>query len=220
MTVSFSDPWVYIVLLGLAALVYALFIPERKAAAQAKAGANHELEATLEQYMADIEQENGELIDLVSQMKQEFVSKQLAQQEQIAELRQRVLEVELAAREQTFAVKPISTAAPALDQAGQDSGQKTSNVVAFEVTLSELNEAAVQTAAAQTVAEEAVLDSAEPIVEPQQEPQVPELVRDRYPQLFELYSSGKSIDSITKTLGIPRGEVQLILQLAKREESQ
>lgn len=213
---SFSDPWVYIVLLGLAALVYALFIPERKAAAQAKTGANHELETTLEQYMSDIEQENSELIDLVSQMKQDFVSKQLAQQEQITELRQRVIEVELASREQTSAAGGISTYASALDEVGMD---PVPDVVVSEVVLSELSDAAIQTAAALTVSEKIVQDSAEYIVEPEQGPQVPELVRDRYPQLFELYSSGKSIDSITKTLGIPRGEVQLILQLAKREES-
>ncbi|WP_227011487.1 hypothetical protein [Paenibacillus lutimineralis] len=217
MTVSFSDPWVYIVLLGLAALVYALFIPERKAAA--KTGANHELEATLEQYMSDIEQENSELIDLVSQMKQDFVSKQLAQQEQIIELRQRVIEVELASREQTSAAGGNSTSASALDEVELDHVQKTLDVVVSEAALSELSDAVIQTAAALTVAEEIVQDSAESIIEPEQGPQVPELVRDRYPQLFELYSSGKSIDSITKTLGIPRGEVQLILQLAKREES-
>lgn len=216
---SFSDPWVYIVLLGLAALVYALFIPERKAAAQAKTSANHELEATLEQYMSDIEQENSELIDLVSQMKQDFVSKQLAQQEQITELRQRVIEVELASREQTSAAGGTSTSASALNEVGLDPVQETPDVVVSEVALSELSDAAIQTAAAMTVAEEIVQDSAESIIEPEQGSQVPELVRDRYPQLFELYSSGKSIDSITKTLGIPRGEVQLILQLAKREES-
>ncbi|MNC80265.1 hypothetical protein D3C75_1330060 [compost metagenome] len=43
--------------------------------------------------------------------------------------------------------------------------------------------------------------------------------RDRYPELFELYGKGKSIDMIAKTMGLQRGEVQLILQLAKKEES-
>nr|WP_285860131.1 MULTISPECIES: hypothetical protein [Paenibacillus] len=169
--------------------------------------------------MSDIEQENSELIDLVSQMKQDFVSKQLAQQEQITELRQRVIEVELASREQTSAAGGTSTSASALNEVGLDPVQETPDVVVSEVALSELSDAAIQTATALTVAEEIVQDSAESIIEPEQGSQVPELVRDRYPQLFELYSSGKSIDSITKTLGIPRGEVQLILQLAKREES-
>ncbi|MNJ40883.1 hypothetical protein D3C77_357880 [compost metagenome] len=42
---------------------------------------------------------------------------------------------------------------------------------------------------------------------------------ERYPELFELYDQGKSIDMIAKAVGIQRGEVQLILQLAKKEES-
>ncbi|HEY4390602.1 MAG TPA: hypothetical protein VGN02_04570, partial [Paenibacillus sp.] len=146
---SFSDPWIYIVLLGLAAFVYALLLPERKSAAQAKTGANHELEATLEQYMSDIEQENGELIDLVAQMKQDFASKQLAQQEQIVELRQRVIEVELASREQTSVVGKIANSAPVIEVAGEDSVQETPATVISEEARSQMSYTAFQTAAAQ-----------------------------------------------------------------------
>lgn len=56
-----------------------------------------------------------------------------------------------------------------------------------------------------------------PLPEEAEPPQ--EQVRDRYPELFELYGKGKSIDMIAKTMGLQRGEVQLILQLAKKEES-
>jgi len=217
---SFSDPWVYIVLLGLAAFVYALLLPERKSAAQAKASVNHELEATLEQYMSDIEQENSELIDLVAQMKQDFASKQLAQQEQITELRQRVIEVELTTREQTsVVVGQIATTTPVLEVAGVDPVQETPATVILEGAHSQMGSLDIQTVAALAAAQEVAFEATEPIAEPEPEPQAPESVRDRYPQLFELYSKGKSIDSIVKTLGIPRGEVQLILQLAKREES-
>ncbi|GMK48074.1 DUF6115 domain-containing protein [Paenibacillus glycanilyticus] len=40
----------------------------------------------------------------------------------------------------------------------------------------------------------------------------------RYPDLFDLYNQGKSIEAIAKKLGMNKGEVQLILQLAKQEE--
>lgn len=44
-------------------------------------------------------------------------------------------------------------------------------------------------------------------------------IKLRYPQLFELYEEGKSLDFIAKKTGMQRGEIQLILQLAKQEES-
>jgi DNA-binding NarL/FixJ family response regulator len=43
-------------------------------------------------------------------------------------------------------------------------------------------------------------------------------VKSRYKEVFELYDSGKSIEYIAKKLGTNKGEVQLIIQLAKREE--
>ena len=44
-------------------------------------------------------------------------------------------------------------------------------------------------------------------------------IKSRYAELFDLYEQGKSIDMIAKTTGLQRGEVQLIIQLAKQEES-
>lgn len=44
-------------------------------------------------------------------------------------------------------------------------------------------------------------------------------IKRRYTALFEMYEAGKSMDMIAKSTGMQRGEVQLILQLAKQEES-
>lgn len=44
-------------------------------------------------------------------------------------------------------------------------------------------------------------------------------VRERYKPLFELYDSGKSIEYIARKLGKNKGEVQLIISLARQEES-
>lgn len=205
---SFGDPWIYIVLLGAAALVYALFLPERKAAVQTKSDtAREDLEATLEHYMAEVEKENEELIDLVTQLKQDFTSKQLAQQEQIVELRQRLGVVELAAKQSQTDLETL----------GASLHEKTStNVSAMTVSepVTDLSETSSEN---QQDGKVLTKESDVPVsVEP--EPAT-ELVRDRYPELFDLYTKGKSIDMIAKTIGIQRGEVQLILQLAKREES-
>lgn len=43
-------------------------------------------------------------------------------------------------------------------------------------------------------------------------------VRNRYGDLFQLHNDGKSIEYIAKKLGMNKGEVQLILTLARRED--
>ncbi|SDE68951.1 hypothetical protein SAMN04488542_101399 [Fontibacillus panacisegetis] len=200
---SFGDPWFYIVLLGLAVVVYAMLIPSRKSTTAPVNNGIGELETTLEQYMSEIEKENDELIDLVAQMKQDFASKQLAQQEQIVELRKRMIEVEQVSRNNTTigkAVEHIAEAAPAM---------KTSYAV----------EEAVIPVSSDVIEQLAVLaaDQPHPDHSADLDTKAPESVRDRYPELFDLYEKGKSIDMIAKTIGIQRGEIQLILQLAKRE---
>lgn len=54
-----------------------------------------------------------------------------------------------------------------------------------------------------------------------EEPQAPEpmTIRHRYAELFELYEQGKSTESIARKLGMNKGEVQLIIQLARQEEA-
>ena len=43
-------------------------------------------------------------------------------------------------------------------------------------------------------------------------------IRDRYAELFALHAQGKSVEAIARQTGMNKGEVMLILQLAKREE--
>lgn len=43
-------------------------------------------------------------------------------------------------------------------------------------------------------------------------------IKERYHDVFHLHNQGKSIEYISKKLGINKGEVQLIIQLSKQEE--
>jgi DNA-binding NarL/FixJ family response regulator len=43
-------------------------------------------------------------------------------------------------------------------------------------------------------------------------------MKQRYSELFQLHEQGKSVEYIAKKLGLNKGEVQLIIQLAKQEE--
>ncbi|ANS74026.1 hypothetical protein AWM70_05110 [Paenibacillus yonginensis] len=192
------SPWVYIVLLGAAAILYGWMQPKIRKQPTAVGGQAADVEETLEQYMAEMERDNEEIISLIADMKQETLSKQLSQQEQIVELRQRLQNYER-------------------------------QHLVLETRLEQLEKSAAGvagTSGGRNVAEG--LKPAAGIV-PQPEPQAIEqpaetqppqpTVRERYPELFDLYDQGKSIDTVAKATGMARGEVQLILQLAKREES-
>lgn len=185
--VDFS-PWVYIVLLGVAAVLYGWLMPTRKGMAASKGDNISDVEITLEQYMAEIERDNQEIVELIGQMKQDTAAKQLAQQEQVTELRQRLMDNE----------RYISMLENRLQQ--------------LENNTSSLH----LLAAASAVPVQPVEVAEDP---PAEEFYAAPNVRERYAELFELYDQGKSIDVVAKQTGMARGEVQLILQLARREES-
>lgn len=208
---SFGDPWFYIVLLGAAALVYAMLLPGRTSNAEPQRKSAGELEATLEQYMSEIERENEELIHLVAQMKQDISSKQLAQQEQIVELRHRLGDVENSARYQLSRLELLEQASASKESQGQ--ATLTEAAPPAGEPMNEANPLVIE--------EIPVEPSAAAVSEADLEAAAggTDSVKERYPELFDLYAKGKSLDMIAKTTGIQRGEVQLILQLAKREES-
>lgn len=189
--------WIYIVLIGAVAIVYGFLLPKaRNVAATAQSMATvDKVEDTLEHYMAEIEKENEEIIDLVSKIKQESTAKQLALQEQLTEMRQRLIQLE---QKPDPVIMPSPVATMQNPAYTQSQGTGTQGDA--------LRESAARMAQ----------QYSEPVVEEQ--PDTTERIQDRYQELFALYENGKSIDTIAKTVGLQRGEVQLILQLAKQED--
>lgn len=190
------EPWVYIVLVGTVAIVYALKLPARAKEDSADQKSLKETEAALELYMADIERENDKMLQLVSSIKTQSQNNRTALQEdinglrvQMAELQKNsmLLEARLSAEEKGLLQLTASYAGKPGQPPEEGSG------------------AAAAAGAA-----------AEP---PEAKTKPVSSVKLRYPRLFELHEQGKSIDSIARTAGLQRGEVQLILQLAKQEES-
>ncbi|WP_234489609.1 MULTISPECIES: hypothetical protein [Paenibacillus] len=193
------EPWLIVVILGAAALVYAMMLPKRKEEQSQQGSVVKQVEATLEQYMAEIENENVELVELVSQMKQDMAAKQLSQQEQLSEMRQRLVSLEQQVAQQD---------ARLLQMESLPAGQATvSRETAAAVEPGAFLEPAAGADSEGQNGTESTL--------PEQQPSI----RERYPELFELYDTGKSIDAIGKMTGMHRGEIQLILQLAKQEET-
>ncbi|MDQ1233688.1 urocanate hydratase [Paenibacillus sp. SORGH_AS306] len=192
--------WIYIVLIGAVAIVYGFLLPKaRNVAATAQSMATvDKVEDTLEHYMAEIEKENEEIIDLVSKIKQESTAKQLALQEQLTEMRQRLIQLEQ--KPDPVIMQPVAQPIPPTQNPSYMPSQGTGT------QGDALRESAARMAQ----------EHSEPIVE--QQADTTERIQDRYQELFALYKNGKSIDTIAKTVGLQRGEVQLILQLAKQED--
>ncbi|MCQ4087217.1 hypothetical protein [Saccharibacillus sp. JS10] len=186
-----NDAWLYVVLLGAAAVIYAFLIPKSKTANQPLGNERmvREVEKTLEQYMAEMEKENDDLVNLLVQIRQETGAKQSALQEQLADMRGRLADMEKTSGKHEAKIEQLSSADLRIAQ-----------------------QAAVQLR--NELLEKAVTAPPEPEVLPEPE----DSVRQRYPQLFELHDQGKSVDAIAKVVGLQRGEIQLILRLAKREE--
>ncbi|MFC3746321.1 hypothetical protein [Paenibacillus sp. GCM10012306] len=188
------QPWGYIVLVGAVTIVYALIMPARaREGKKTKQQSLKETEAALELYMADMERENEELVQLVTSIKQQSQNNQATLTEQIKDLQ------------------------GALSEQQEHSKQLEARMNAEAETVRQLATSIENQAVIQTTT---IANSIEHVeAPPEAKPKPVSSIKLRYPRIFELHEEGKSIDSIAKTAGLQRGEVQLILQLAKQEES-
>lgn len=190
------QPWVYIVLVGAVAIVYALILPARARQGKTEKQGLKEIETALELYMADIERENNELVQLIGSLKQQSQSNQTALQEQLNELRGQFTELQKSSHQLEARM------------AAEEKG-----LLQLAVSYGNSSSTAAATVEGSVPRNDSHLEQAKEKSKPVSS------IKLRYPRLFELHEQGKSIDSIAKTAGLQRGEVQLILQLAKQEES-
>lgn len=195
------SPWLSVVLLGVAVFGFAWLSPKAKPGDDAGPSAD----AAYDRLLEDLETENRELVDAVAQFKQE-------QDETVNRLVKQIVELERQ-------MKQLSEQSPA-------SGTTVTYVAAVPPA------AAAQTAAArpdsadrqegpippapQAAAPSAPLGSSEA----EESRYQPTSVRERYAELLTLHHKGRSVEQIAKSVGMNKGEVQLILQLARREEDQ
>jgi len=185
------DPLWYIVIIGAAAILYAFMIPrQRKQQTGNQSEIVREVEETLEHFMDEIDQDNKELVQLVTQMKQDFVTQQNVLGHRMEQLEHRCqqLELQLGQQSQQWMTQQQSAIAEEIKQPVESSLPITIPIVEQQVT------------------------------EPEP-PMEDASIKGRYAEVFALYEDGKSIDMISKKTGIPSGEIQLILQLSKQEAS-
>jgi hypothetical protein len=190
-----DQPWVLIVLVGLVLIVYARMQPSSKSDKGSPGVNMKELEETMEHFAAELEEQNQALIGMFAETKKEHAV-------QTAKLTARIEALEKHNQHQQQELLRLSYALeqqPKLTAAVEKGAILTSNTEAALVTQP-IN---VPTAVEQTPV------TPEPATES---------IKQRYGTLFELYDQGKSIEMIAKKLGMNKGEVSLIIQLAKQEE--
>ncbi|TLS49822.1 hypothetical protein FE782_22720 [Paenibacillus antri] len=216
------DMWMIVALLGLVIILYASMLPRTPERKPVQEDFLDSVGDTLQQFAEEIESENKELIRMVGEMKREHeqrTGKLLARIEQ--------LEKHSAASEERRppAAPPQSaTATPAAAPRPFAAGVAP-ELPPPPLRTDRLRPESVTHAAAES--RPTPVDAAAPRDPDLEDKPVPEpasrfadTVKSRYKELFDLHDSGKSIEHIAKKLGKNKGEVQLIIGLAKQEEPQ
>ncbi|OXM16012.1 hypothetical protein [Paenibacillus herberti] len=190
------QPWHYIVLIGALVLVWSnLLSRKRKAGEQAEGkapGAGLQgMELALEQFMENMEESQRHLTGIVVASKEQEREEAERKEARIAELEKqcRLLQQELEGQAALIASASATVVA----------GELTSGVPAEGNSM-----AATAIEATEDV-------EAPPAVKPG--------IRERFEPLFQLHEQGCSVEQIAKKLGMNKGEVMLIQQLARQEES-
>lgn len=189
-----DQPWVLVVLFGLVLIVYAKIMPKSKDQGSAARPMMNEIEETMEHFAAELEEQNQALIEMFAETKKEYAL-------HTAKLTNRI---------------------EALEKLSQ---QQQQELVKLGYTLEQLPKQQLSAQDAQLAAKAAASHAGdterkqEAHVEPQEASKPAAMhIKERYHSLFELYDQGKSIDFIAKKLGMNKGEVNLIVQLAKQED--
>ncbi|WP_282941848.1 hypothetical protein [Paenibacillus sp. RC67] len=188
------QPWVYIVLVGLVFIVYATLVPKVSTSSSKAAPSINEIEQTMEHFAGELEEQNEALIRQLADIKKD-------NEVHHARLSSRIeaLEYQFAHSNQEFLKLGL-----AYEELQKKLDQR------MDTGISGFRESA---AAQQEDMQDQTTEDAEI-----QHEESGMNIRSRYAELFELYEQGKSIDSIAKKMNMNKGEVNLILQLARQEE--
>lgn len=187
-----SEPWVIVVLLGAVVLLYAVLLPNQRPKAELSEEVLDSVGDTLQHFVEEIEQENKELVRVVGEMKREHEQRATA-------LMRRIEQLEQKPAPQFTSEQPPKEASVFSASAAAAAPQRSLSPIASSRDKS-LEEADKQE---EPAAEAAVRNNG---------------IRTRHEEVFHLYDQGKSMEYIAKKLGKNKGEVQLIIGLAKQEE--
>ena len=199
------DPWFYIVALGAAITGFAWMMPKSGDAGPKQGFVSEE---SYNRLLEDLEAENRELLGTVAKFKREHDGT-------VETLGSRIVELEQQMKSLTE-----QSRLPATPADYPPSASPLATTPARSTSMSNPAETpSVADAAAPTIASYVAEAAPEPSISPETEPSTPtSTIRGRYAELLDMHEKGKSVEQIAKATGMNKGEVQLILQLARQEE--
>ncbi len=200
-----DNPLLYVVLLGLILIVFSRFLPKSASSSPSRLMVK-EMEESLDQFGAEMEEQNRVLIELFSETKREY-------ELQITNLAGRLETLE---RQNAELSRQFGRLAH-----DREGALLQARVAALHGGWSDPMTGPGQQAAAaqQTAAPQA--RGSENLIEGSRQPdEKVSLIhlKIRYAELFSYHEAGKSVDYIAKKLGMNKGEVGLILQLSRQED--
>lgn len=197
--------WFYIVALGAAITGFAWMMPK-----SGDAGPKQEFvsEESYNRLLEDLESENRELLDAVSKFKREHDGT-------VETLGSRIVELEQQMRSLSEQSRLSETPTDIPPWAFPPSVPSDQQIHASSLAETPLIDG--DTASSLTADPDKEAAESEQTADPEPE-YAPTTIRGRYAELLAMHETGKSVEQIAKATGMNKGEVQLILQLAKREE--
>lgn len=196
-----EESWQYVALLGAVIVIAALLMPRNKNDMKSASpdAQLEQLELAFEQFMENTEKEHQDLVHMLTEALQKLREEDRLKSEQISQLQLRQAQSE---EQLSRLAQQLAAAEAKLQMLGLSSEGKATESIAKAIPN-------IQLAKPDESHKEAALEVS---------PNFENTIHARFPELFELYHAGKSIDTIAKKLGKNKGEVQLIIQLALQEE--
>lgn len=220
------EPWIYIVLLGGVIAVIGLLRP-RTQEIMDTTEIRRNMEETLEHYMTELEEENEKLLKVIERMKQEGEYRDEALRKRMDKLEQ-AWESKWNSLEQATA-QPVHTELEAgypsaLSEREQELLQRAANTQDSELQetapsqMASLSVPSGHRSASSRKEELHAADEAEHHEELHEE-QSSAPIQTRYAEIFRLFQNGWTEQAIADHLGMPIGELQLIIRLGQQEGS-
>lgn len=181
------DAWQFIVLLGTLILVYSYLLPN-SSIRHVQADLMKEMEQSFEHFVDEFEEENQELVKLISAMKREHELQTSKLSGRIEALENQLQQV------QQLQLSHNAKSAVNVQQRSPDPARPVIESIRIHAAENEGS------------------NKASDLLSPQLN------MKTRYKEIFDFHTHGKSMEYIAKKLGMNKGEIQLIIQLARQEE--